>query len=124
MIVTTKLHKSWTPNEVASAKRMLLTMQNYFGLHDSIIEVQFRKTNENFYGLTEKCEKDHVLITLYRNEEIESTVVHEMTHAKQFLRKELGYRFKWMGSKKWQNAPYDQQPWELEAIEMEEVFGK
>ena len=124
MIWTTKLHKSWSPNEIASAKRMLLTMQNYFGLQDSIIEVHFKKASKNYYGLTEKCGKHHVLITLYKSKEIKSTVVHEMTHAKQFLRKELGYQLQWKRSKKWQNAPYDEQPWELEAIEMEELFDK
>ncbi|MEK9894873.1 MAG: hypothetical protein VW518_00420 [Burkholderiaceae bacterium] len=124
MIWTTKLHKSWSPIEIARAKRMLCIMQDYFGLHDSIIEVHFKKANKDYYGLTEKCGKHHVLITLYKNKEIKSTVVHEMTHAKQFIRKELGYQLQWKRSKKWQNAPYYEQPWEKEAIKMEALFSK
>jgi len=124
MIWITKIHNSWSPNKIASAKRMLYKMEHYFGLHNTIIEVKLKKANKDFFGLTEKCGKNHVLIRLYKSKEIESTVVHEMTHAKQFIKKELGYQLQWHGSRKWENCPYSEQPWEVEAIEMEEVFAK
>jgi len=124
MIWISKVHKSWSPGEIARAEYMLDTMEKYFNLHNAIIEVEFKKSNKDYFGLTEKCSKNHVLITLYKNKKIKRTVVHEMTHAKQFINKELGYQLQWHGSKKWANAPYSKQPWEKEAMKMEEVFAK
>ena len=56
------------------------------------------------------------------------TLAHELVHAKQYLRGELDpYKDTWKGADcdKWKTVEYSEEPWEQEAMELEEtVFEK
>ena len=59
--------------------------------------------------------------------DILKTIAHEMVHGKQYLRGELnGWHDKWQGksTKKYDNTPYKDLPWEIEALALEEVLYK
>lgn len=56
-------------------------------------------------------------------EDLFSTLAHEMVHVKQFAKGELYFGIKqnkWLGKIYPCNTPYNQQPWEKEATEIEE----
>ena len=63
--------------------------------------------------------------------DLDTTVLHEMVHVKQYAKNELrerfrrGYRKNWKGSKKnWGDIEYEKAPWEIEAYRMQEVLYK
>lgn len=127
MIWTSKTHKSWKKYEVNAVEHQAELMYLYFGLENVQIELRLKKDNSDFFGLCERESSNHIVIKLYHCDkltEMLSTVVHEMTHAKQFALNELKDDLTWKGSKKWQEAEYENQPWEIEAHKMEELFGK
>lgn len=71
------------------------------------------------------------LCSFLEYEEMIRFLGHEMTHVKQFARGELkdtiyAKKVKWKGKlQDWKEVPdggYEEQPWELEAVEMEKIL--
>lgn len=126
MIWTSKSHKSWKKYEVNAVEHQAELMYLYFGLENVEIELRLKKNNPDFHGFCERESNKHMVITVYHCDnftEMLSTVIHEMTHAKQFAFKELKDDHTWKGSKRWQGAEYDNQPWEIEAHKMEGLLN-
>lgn len=72
------------------------------------------------------------LITLHKgmdDNDLLKTLAHEMVHVKQYVKGELKERYKdghkqlWM-NKDYSDASYDDQPWEIEAHELENEWVK
>jgi len=127
MIWASKIHKSWKKYEVHAVEHQAELMYIYFGLEDVEIELRLKKDNPNFFGFCERESNKHMVITIHHCDKLTEmlcTVIHEMTHAKQFAFKELKDDNTWKGSKRWQKVKYENQPWEIEAHKMERLFSR
>ena len=126
VVVTNKVKKCWKQYEMEAVFDAISMVCNYYNLDvDGRIFVDFLKPNKYYDGLCSKISKKEVKIKIFKDEEFFTNIlsaVHEATHAKQFLTQELDSTLNWHGTGEYRDLPYDEQPWEIEAIKMEEIF--
>lgn len=123
--IVEKVKNQWTPEKV----QYMLDVAEYVALDFGITNIRgkvhfyFLNTSKKYDGYCEKDSKRVVTLRLFYQNDLDAlvrTMAHEMVHVKQFLRGELTNSFHWHGSKKWQDAEYEDQPWEHEAKEYEQ----
>jgi hypothetical protein len=124
--------KYWSKrNKVLVAKAIKYAVYRY-GIQDIDLVAKLGKPNKKAWGYSDDNEVSGYKIWIYPASsqgegilEILSTVFHEMTHIKQFHLGELDLNRlipRWKGKKC--KADYKNQPWEIEAHEMEAVLLK
>ena len=125
IIVVNKVKKCWNQFEVDAVLEAVSMVCNYYNLERGKILVDFLKPNNTYDGLCHKKSKHTAKIRIYKNSDFYDcilTAVHEATHAKQFLTKELTSDLTWYGKTKYKEYDYEAQPWEIEAVKMEKIF--
>jgi len=99
------------------------------------LEIEVTDLDENESHVRGYCTQEserHFFFEIDENQSDDSvirTIIHEMVHVKQYVYRELiqkhskshGRRLYWQGED-WTNATYNEQPWELEAYELEDIL--
>ena len=91
------------------------------------------KTLKSLYGQLEQLDdkRREFSVVLDKNvdtEDLIRTVIHEMVHIKQYIRKEMdseivGSRMRWKSKTYPYDIKYDDMPWEKEANRLETKYG-
>lgn len=96
---------------------------------DVNVEIRFRDELGGFYGLCSAIDDKEYLIEILNNgdtREMLSTIIHEMTHVKQYIRKELSGGvfgvYLWKGNIIKAEIDNAFTPWENEAYETETLL--
>jgi len=119
-------------------KQFALNVMYAYDIIEEDVEINFEDRHwlvPDAYGYT-SYDDSNVCIDIYRNaqgrrltfDELRISLLHELTHAKQFLKGELQYTDK-VGTMVWKGCRYEgipahEQPWEIEAYSVEKDFKK
>lgn len=120
--------KQWSPAQIKLLRYAFDFAIMELGITEAISSINVRLAGRNNdYGMC-KTKNDGVEIVIFYKDSMElviSTLFHELTHAKQFILGILSYNE--AGHLVWKssdctsdNTKYENQPWELEAMEVEE----
>lgn len=126
-----KTSKKWNKHEVeACVQSILYAWHNLHIDFDTTIEVEFLPKHKTYVGLTNQDSLKKYRITMYYNEAgikaMMTTIMHEMVHVKQFRSRSLSYEplLMWHDGTFYNEVPYPEQPWEIEAYKLEKILIK